>query len=351
MKRNNNKLIWIDLDNSPHVLFFNPIISELKRRGINVIITARDYAQVIELCKIFNIEYIQIGRHSGKSKIRKLLGLIIRAFHLVRVILKEKPDLALSHGSRCQILAAKMMGIQSATAIDYEYTEHIPFLTPDILFIPQIINHEIFNLNSMRIIKYPGIKEDVYVPYFKPDPKFRNSVKFNVDNIVITIRPPATLAHYHTLKSDELFDELLRFLAKTEGIVVILTPRTEEQANELRNKWKNEFRLEKFNIPAKVINGLDLIWISDLVVSGGGTMIREAAALGVPAYSIFGGEPGAVDRFLENSGRLTFIRNSNDLTIKMEVVKRNQNKFSDDYHSPTLIFIADELEGVLSTKS
>lgn len=348
MKRNNKKLVWIDLDNSPHVLFFNPIISELKRRGVDVFVTARDYAQVIELCKVFNIEHKQIGKHHGKNNFKKLLGLTIRALQLVKIMFKEKPDLAFSHGSRSQRIAAKMMGIQAAIAFDYEFTgRDIPFLAPDIIFIPQIISSESINHKSAHLIKYPGIKEDVYVPYFQPDPKVKDIVKFNSDKIVITIRPPATLAHYHVHKSDELFDELLHRLAKTEGVIVILTPRTNDQEKEIRSKWKNEFQEGKFYIPEKVMNGLDLIWISDLVISGGGTMIREAAALGVPAYSIFGGKVGAVDSFLENSGRLILIRDSDDLKTKLKIIKRDQNKLSDDSHSPTLLFIVDELEKVI----
>jgi len=170
--------------------------------------------------------------------------------------------------------------------------------------------------------RYKGIKEDVYVPYFKPNPGIRENLGIKNSKIVIAIRPPATLAHYHTLQSDKLFKELLKLLKNSEKTYIIITPRTKDQEAEIRSQWKEEFRTSKFYIPAEVMNGLDIIWNSDLVVSGGGTMIREAAALNVPAYSTFGGQVGAVDNYLESIGRLIILRNETDIRNKLKIEKR-----------------------------
>ncbi len=321
MKRNNKKLIWIDLDNSPHVLFFNPIIEQLRKRDVNVFVTARDYAQVFDLLNLFGIEYIKVGRHYGKNILLKSFGTLLRVLQLIVVVFRKKPRLTISHGSRSQIIAGKILGIKVAAAFDYEYANAPPLFRPDIVLVPEMIPEEM-TMAYKNVFRYKGIKEDVYVPYFKPNPGIREELGIKNSKIVVTIRPPATLAHYHTLQSDKMFKELLKFLKDSEETYIIITPRTKDQEAEIRNQWKEEFRTGKFYIPAKVMNGLDIIWNSDLVVSGGGTMIREAAALNVPAYSTFGGQVGAVDNYLESIGRLIILRDETDIKNKLRIEKR-----------------------------
>lgn len=321
MKRNNKKLVWIDVDNSPHVLFFRPIIEQLRKRDVNVFITARDYAQVLDLLNLFGIEYKKVGRHYGKNILLKYLGTLLRALELIVVVFRKKPSLAISHGSRSQIIAGKILGIKVAAAFDYEYAEFIPLFEPDIALVPEMIPEE-KTMSLKNVFRYKGIKEDVYVPYFKPNPGIREKLGIKSSKIVIAIRPPASLAHYHTLQSDKLFKELLELLKDSEKTYIIITPRTKDQEAEIRSQWKEEFRTGKFYIPAEVMNGLDIIWNSDLVVSGGGTMIREAAALNVPAYSTFGGKVGAVDNYLESIGRLIILRDETDIKNKLKLEKR-----------------------------
>lgn len=321
MRKNNKKLVWIDVDNSPHVLFFRPIIEQLRKRDVNVFITARDYAQVLDLLNLFGIEYKKVGRHYGKNILLKYLGTILRVLELIVVVFSKKPRLAISHGSRSQMYAGKILGIKVAVTFDYEYAKVPPLLQPDIVLVPEMIPEERM-MSFKNVFRYKGIKEDVYVPYFKPNPGIREKLGIKNSQIVIAIRPPATLAHYHTLQSDKLFKELLKFLKDSEKTYIIITPRTKDQEAEIRSQWKEEFRTGKFYIPAKVMNGLDIIWNSDLVVSGGGTMIREAAALNVPAYSTFGGQVGAVDNYLESIGRLIILRDETDIKNKLKVEKR-----------------------------
>src|SRR3989442_14832911 len=96
--------IWIDLDNSPHVPFFAPIVEELEKRGYSVVLTARDCFQVRELADLFHLNYKLIGRHSGKNKIRKMAGLCFRSLQLMPTVLKARPCLAVSHCSRAQVI-------------------------------------------------------------------------------------------------------------------------------------------------------------------------------------------------------------------------------------------------------
>jgi predicted glycosyltransferase len=337
------KKIWIDLDNSPHVLFFNPIIKELKKRGYGVVVTARNYAQVIGLADLFNIKYTRIGRHYGKNKYLKAIGVLIRSLQMLKVIYNEKPDLAFNHGSRSQIISAKMAGLFAAVAIDYEHTQSLPFLRRDMVIMPEILLKNGVKRKSKKMFGYPGIKEDVYVPDFVPDSTFLKSLNIGHKDLLVTIRPPATLAHYRNSKSNELFEAVIELLASKHNIRIIILPRTEMQGVEIRDTWSEYFNNGKITIPDQVVNGLDLIWYSDLVISGGGTMNREAAALGVPVYSIFKGKIGAVDQYLSESGRLTLLESVEDVYNKIALDKRHRPDKPESSHSMALQKIVDEV--------
>src|SRR5580704_16998581 len=161
--------VWIDLDNSPHVPFFAPIIDELQTRGYGVFISARDCFQVRELADILNVKCEWIGRHYGKSKLLKVAGLCLRALQLVPSILREKPDLAISHGSRAQLLSASFLHVQSIVIFDYEFVKGLGFVRPTWVMVPEVIPDSALG-DTSHLLKYPGIKEDVYVAGFKPDP-------------------------------------------------------------------------------------------------------------------------------------------------------------------------------------
>jgi len=320
----NSKKIWIDLDNSPHVPFFRPIIAELEKRGYPVMLTVRDCFQVCGLMNLFNLEYRRIGKHSGKNKVRKMVGLLYRALQLWPIASEEEPVLALSHGSRSQMILARMLGIPSVLCSDYEWGREVPFIHPNWLIVPEVIPDREFQINKGRILKYPGIKEDVYVPFFKPDPSLKDVLGLDERNLIITIRPPATEAHYHNPQSEELFKAAVNLLGHRQNTCILLLPRGEKQTDSIRKLWPEWCANGKIIIPNCVVDGLNLIWHSDFVISGGGTMNREAAALGVPVYSIFLGKIGAVDRYLRQKGRLTLLGNINDIRSKLLLVKRDR---------------------------
>ena len=347
MKKNSKKLIWIDFDNSPHVLFFDPIIIKLKEKGVETLITARDFAQVIDLVNYFNIKYIKVGKHYGKNSIMKVIGIIIRALQLLPIVIKNRPDFAISHGSRAQFFAAKLLGIKVGVALDYEYIKMFPFLKSNIVFAPKMIFKEKITLKYDQIYQYNGIKEDVYVPGFKPSSEKIDVFSSEGKDVIITIRPPAVLAHYYSEKSKQLFEFLVSHLASLQGIKVIFVPRTASQSADIKNKWSNVFDEGKFIIPEVVINGLDLIYYSDLVISGGGTMIREAAALNVPAYSTFGSQIGAVDKYLEEKGRLVILHNQDDILNKIRITKRIRNNGTVDQSQNVLIEVTDRIFAAL----
>lgn len=343
------KKVWIDLDNSPHVVFFKPIIDELERRGYSVILTARDCFQTCGLADIHKLKYKRIGKHYGKYLFLKVIGLLLRALQLIPVTVKERPALALSHGSRAQALNAYFFKIPSIIIADYE---HATMTTrPDWVIVPEVIPDDAIKINKKNILRYAGIKEDVYVPDFVPDPTIMDKLGINDKKIIITIRPPASEAHYRNPRSEELFKAVIGFLDKREDVIAVLLPRNERQAAQIRKAWSYMCEDGKIIVPKEVIGGLNLLWHSDLVISGGGTMNREAAALGIPVYSIFQGKLGAVDRWLAQKGRLVLIKSDEDINQKIKIEKRVRTELSKNNIPRTLADIVSHIENVISSTS
>jgi predicted glycosyltransferase len=240
---------------------------------------------------------------------------------MLPLVIREKPILALSHGSRTQLLVASFLGIRSLEIIDYEHTRTLPFSHPDWMVIPEVLAGGDVNQDRNRILEYPGIKEDIYVPRFRPDASLRGALNVKESDIVVTIRPPATDAHYFVPESQELFVATMNHLAG-RNVRMIVLPRNEKQRAFIRKSWPALLEKRTIIIPDKVLDGLNLLWHSDLVISGGGTMNREAAALGVPVYSIFRGKIGAVDRYLAQTGRLVLLEKEDDLRSRLLLKKR-----------------------------
>jgi len=339
--------LWIDLDNSPHVPFFAPIIEALEHSGHSILLTARDCFQVCELADLHNLSYRRVGRHYGKNLIWKLAGLCWRSLQLVPTVLRDKPVLALSHGSRSQLLVTNLLGIPSVTIADYEFARIWMLVHPTWVMTPEMIADSTIHARTEHILKYPGIKEDVYVPRFHPDPRIAAEFGLDGTDVIILVRPPATEAHYHRRESDELFEAVLNFLGEKPQVRMILLPRNERQAADIRSKWVSLFAAGKILIPKSVVDGLNLIWYSDLVISGGGTMNREATALGVPVYSIFRGRIGAVDRYLASVKRLTLIENLEDIRNKLILKKRYRPSTVQERPNTALYTIIEHITTIL----
>ncbi len=347
------KKIWIDLENSPHVPFFKPIIEELEKRGHSVLLTARDCFQVCDLADLLGLQYRRIGRHYGKHTLAKLVGLGIRVLQLSPTVLKNKPDLAISHGSRSMFVLASMLRIPTITIFDYEHARWVKVLKPSWVMAPDVIPDAAvcaIGVDKTRILRYPGIKEDVYAPFFKPDPSIKSLIGLNASDLIVTLRPPATEAHYHNPESDRLLNCALEFLGSEPNVKVVILPRTGHQETELRRAWPQRFEEKRFIVPQQVVDGLDLIWYSDLVISGGGTMNREAAALGVPVYSIFRGKIGAVDHHLADTGRLVLLESPEDVRTKVRLVRRQPAAQPGADQQPALQAIVDNIVRLLESK-
>lgn len=344
------KKVWIDLDNSPHIPFFKPIIEQLEQRGYEVVLTARDGFQTCELADLARFRYQRIGRHFGKHMVLKVAGLIIRSLQLVPFVWREKPNLAVSHGSRSQHLTSFLLRLPVVSILDYEHAKIMSLVNFVRIIVPDVIPTEAVPIAPERILKYPGIKEDVYVAGFAPDPTLLGEIGIGKDKIVISIRPPATEAHYRSVESEALFDETIEFLAEQKDACLVILPRNHSQMEWISYRWPQLCREGKIIFPKKAVDGLNLIWWSDLVISGGGTMNREAAALGVPVYSIFRGKTGAVDRYLAECGRLSLIESPDDLRKKIKVERRQRSGDPRFTNSKALGTIVRGIVSVLEVK-
>ena len=326
--------VWIDLENSPHVPFFRPIIDELERRNYQVVLTARDCFQTCELADQAGLKYRKIGRHHGKNRIAKLAGLGSRVLHLAPFILRERPAIGVSHCSRTSILLSSLLGIPSLNIIDYEHADQrftglIGSNRKKWVLTPEVVPADNFKKSGTlaeHILHYPGIKEDVYVPFFEPDPSFREALGFSSQDIVVTIRPPASEAHYHSPESDKLLRAVFEVLDGHADARTVLLPRTRKQEGEIRDAHPALFEQGRVIVPTRALDGLNLIWHSDVVISGGGTMNREAAALGIPVYSFFRGALGAVDKHLEETGKLILLKSEEDVRSRLRIEPRDRSR-------------------------
>jgi predicted glycosyltransferase len=342
--------IWIDLENTPHIPFFRPIIRELRKQGHQVVLTARDGYQTCEMARFHALDYQQVGHHYGRHLLAKAWGMLVRSGQLLRFARHEKPALALNLGSRSQNLAAKMMGIPVVEIMDYEHTAASRMLESRWYLTPKVVCAAVHGGEPTRRIRtYDGIKEDAYVPEFRPDGSILDLLGLHDAKVVVTARPPATEAHYHNPAADLLFARFIERALECPDVTTVLLPRNRRQEADLRDRYPQWFAHSKLVVPQAVVDGLNLIWHSDLVVSGGGTMNREAAAMGVPVYSVFRGPSGAVDRLLCEQHRLVLIESAADVANKIHLVPRTKSPLPVTPASSALTDILKHLYAIINS--
>ena len=321
-------------------------------------LTARDCFQVCELADMAGFKYRKIGRHYGKHSFAKIAGLGIRVLQLMPFILRERPAISVSHGSRSSLVLSALLGIPSINIVDYEHADHRVtawigskrkkwMLAPEVIPSDSLMKH---GIPRDQLLHYPGIKEDVYTPFFQPDPSLKETLGLQPDHIVVTIRPPATEAHYHNPESEKLLMAVFDLLGAHPEVKTVLLPRTHRQEEELRQARPDLFAAGRIVVPKHAVDGLDLIWYSDLVISGGGTMNREAAALGIPVYSLFRGTMGAVDKHLAETGRLVLLESERDVHEKLRIEARNKTVASRPAQRETLDAVVNHISAVLDQK-
>jgi predicted glycosyltransferase len=220
-------------------------------------------------------------------------------------------------------------------------------LTPEIIPSDTFVKH---GIPRDHVLHYPGIKEDVYTPFFQPDPSLKDTLGLQPAAIVVIIRPPATEAHYHNPESEKLLMAVFKLLGAHPEVKTILLPRTHRQEADLRQASPDLFAAGRIVVPKHAVDGLNLIWYSDLVISGGGTMNREAAALGIPVYSLFRGTMGAVDKHLAETGRLVLLESEQDVREKLKLVLRRKTLAFRPKQRATLEAVVNHITAILEKK-
>ena len=323
-KMNNKPAIWIDFENAPHVWVMSPIIEQLKKRGYQFKLTARDFSYTIHLCRHLGFE-IQIAGASGfgKNNISKAFRLLSRVFHLYVMMYRKrrKISIALSHGSRSQVIAARLLNIPVISLDDYEHSNQFLVRFMNHLLVPFPISEKIWGQNSYRITQYPGLKEEIYLCKYNPNQNRINELK-DIEGIKVLFRPEGRFTHYRSERSEIIQTAILDYLATVDKkMLLVILPRDELQKQELVHFCENKGI--PYWLPLDVLDGPSLISEMDLVLSGGGTMTREAAVLGVPSYSFFAGKWGAVDCYLKKEQRIIQI-SSIDEVDRIKLKKRKK---------------------------
>jgi predicted glycosyltransferase len=330
--------VWVDLTNSPHVLVMRPLIAAMREDGHDVEVTARDFAQTLELCARFGISHTAIGRHRGGRPLSKGLGLASRSLALVRWARGRGFDVAVGHGSNDVSVAAALLRIPSATAFDYEWAKvqhHVNCRLVRAVVVPDAIPPErLYPYGAKgKVRSYAGLKEEYYLADFEPDPAVPAELGLTTDRPLVVVRTPPEVSLYHRFESP-LFPRILERLAQSGAQTVVL-PRTLAQREELA-------RLGEFVVPERVVDAQSLVALADLVVSAGGTMNREAVALGTPVYTTFEGRLGAVDESLLREGRLRKLEHPEQITVERRSEKGGLRIRRDPRELVTLLLSAAE---------
>lgn len=319
-------VVWIDFENAPHVWVLDPIVKYLKR-DYRIISTARDFSYTVGLCRQLGYDAKIIGlKGYGKNAFLKAIKLLHRSILLFRYFFFKKNNicLALSHGSRSQILAAYMLNIPVITLDDYEFSNQSLTRFVDHLLVPFPIPKNIWGRYKHKIEHYPGLKEEIYLHGFKPKDLKIPELEDN-KLVKILFRPEGQFAHYHSENSALLQKAILKHLTQFSDILLILLPRDKTQGDEIIH-FCNHYKM-KYYFPQNVLSGPEFIYMMDMIIGGGGTMTREAAVLGVPSYSFFSGKWGAVDRYMESKGKICRISSFEDVS-KIIIKKRNPNNIN-----------------------
>jgi len=328
---------------SAHVLVFRPLIEIMRGRGDEVEITARDYAQTLQLLELHGLQAdAVIGRHGGRSRTGKARAMWSRLRALRRWATGRGFDVALAHGSHELTMSARRLGIPSSTTFDYEwaYLQHqLGCRAATKVVVPDAIPSERlarYGAKPPKLLQYAGLKEEYYLSDFEPDTRVLEPFAIEPSHVLVVLRPPPDVSLYHR-HSNPLFPQTLELVGRRDDVRAIVLPRTEEQREYVRG-----LDLPSVIVPEQAVDAQSMIALADLVVSAGGTMNREAAALGVPVYTTYGGRLGGVDEALIRDGRLVPLSDPRALQLEKRDETARPRIRRDPHHMLELLLSARE---------
>ena len=328
--------VWVDLTNSPHVLVMRPLIEAMRADGHEVEVTARDFAQTLELCERHGVAHTPVGRHRGGRLASKGLGLLSRSVALVCWAQGRRFDVAMGHGSNDVTVAATALRIPSATAFDYEWAaaqHHVNCRLNRAVVVPRAIPPARLERYGARgkLRRYAGLKEEYYLADFEPDDAVLGELGLDPEAPIVVVRTPPEVSLYHRFENP-LFRRVLERLRGTQAVVL---PRTPAQRAEIA-------ALGGFTLPERAVDAQSLIARADLVISAGGTMNREAVALGTPVFTTFEGRLGAVDEQLLREGRLVRLEDPEQVRVEKRAVHESDRIRRDPRELARLLLSARE---------
>ncbi len=333
--------VWFDADNGPHVLIMRPLVEALTRLGHEVVFTARDRTKTPELLDLYGFSYRKVGAEFGKGKVAKIAGTLGRAWSLRQAMRSEEIGVSFGHGSRGLPIASRLLGIPSVTMYDYEWVNAALFnwgchsiLLPDAISLERCKEA---GVSGGKVVRYPGYKEELYLGGRDLDTSIAADLGLREDSVRVLLRPPATTAHYHNPEAETILEVILKKIASVENLQLVYLARTDDQLALPRQAGVRDII-----VPKRVYDGPSLVASMDMVVSGGGTMTREAAIMGVPSYSFFRGQSGMVDEKLASEGKLVLLATEDDVNQQLKMTRKDCTVIQPD---PTVLveFIVDTI--------
>lgn len=307
--------VWVDCTAAAHPLVLRPIVERLEARGDDVLVTAREYGQTLGVLERLGIPYTTVGGHGGASKLGKGRALVGRSARLGRLIWERRPQLAIAHGSVDLAIVSALFRIPSVQMQDYEFAgwqRQISFRVARRVLAPESIPLERLKrigASGEKLVRFPGLKEDYYLAGFEPDDAVLGELGLDREKVLVVVRPPPETSEYHA--RNDLHQRVIERLAGEGGAQAVVIPRTEGQGEAVR-----ALGAANLIVPSRAIDAQSLIAFADLVVSAGGTMNREAVALGTPVFTTFSGRMGGVDEELIAAGRLRVLDDPEELELR-----------------------------------
>ena len=308
--------VWVDCTAAAHPLVLRPIIERLEARGDEVFVTAREYGQTVGILDRLGMHYTVVGEHGGASRLGKVRALESRSRALAKVVWGKRPELALAHGSVDLAVVSWFLRIPSVQMQDYEFANlqrRISFRAAHRVLAPEAIPVDRLRkigAKPKKLVRYPGLKEEYYLYDFEPDEGILDDLGLDRSKVITVVRPPPETSEYHA--RNDVYAATLRYLAEADGEAqAVVIPRTREQGEAAR-----ALDAPNLLIPERAIDAQSLIACADLVVSAGGTMNREAVALGTPVYTTFSGQMGGVDEVLIHEDRLRVLTDPAELPLR-----------------------------------
>jgi predicted glycosyltransferase len=303
--------VWVDLANSPHPVLFEPIVDELERAGHEVVLTARDHAQTVELARQRWPNVHVIGGKSPAGRAAKARAIAGRARSLARFARDRRVDVGVSHNSYAAAVAARVARIPCVTAMDYEYqpANHVAFRFANRVLVPEDFPDQTLRAEGGRprkVWRYRGFKEEVYLHRFRPDPAVLPELGLAEGEPFFVARPSPRGATYHQF-DNPLFDRALLRTLEREDAKVVLLPRRPEDLEPYAS-----VAADRKVVPERPVDTRSLLHYATALLGAGGTMNREAALLGTPVFTLYAGRLAALDRRLIDEGRLHLLRGDLD---------------------------------------